>query len=192
MSEIAVVTGASRGIGRAIAIQLSKAGYDVHGTYNSSKESADQLSAEFGIKFHQVDLSNRTQTLSLVKELSSLQIATLVNDAGIYEADELENMNYQNWDNHLAINLTAPLILSLELSKAMQSGSSIVNITSTDGMMGAFDGLSYAASKAALINTTKSLGNFLGPKGIRVNALLHPAGLMQPWSQMCQPKHPKK
>lgn len=171
MKKIVIVTGASRGIGRAIAVQLAKAGYEVHGVFASSKEQADQLSKEYGIVFHQADLSQRGQTLKLAKELSQLKIHALVNNAGIWEADELSDMDYGVWDKTLEVNLTAPLILSQRLAPSMSSGSSIVNITSTDGLMGAFDGMSYAASKAALINVTKSLGNYLGSRNIRVNAV---------------------
>lgn len=166
-----IVTGASKGIGRAIAIQLVKSGYEVHGVYNSSKDEADKLAEEHGIIFHQADLSQREQTLRLAEELSSLQIHALVNDAGIFEMDTLDDMDYAVWDKTLEVNLTAPLILSQKLSKSMAAGSSIVNIASTDGMIGAFDGTSYAASKAALMNITKSLGIFLGPKNIRINAV---------------------
>jgi 3-oxoacyl-[acyl-carrier protein] reductase len=171
MSKIAVVTGASKGIGQATAIKLAGSGYEVHGVYNTSKEEADKLSSEYGIIFHQANLSQRDQTINLANDLSSLQIHALINDAGIYEADDLDDIDYGNWDKTLEVNLTAPLILSLQLSKSMQLGNSIVNIASTDGMVGAFDGLSYAASKAALINITKTLGNYLGPKGIRANAI---------------------
>ncbi len=171
MKQIVIVTGASRGIGRAIAIQLAQAGYEIHGVYNSSKDAADQLAKDQGIIFHQVDLSQREQTLRLAEELSSLRIHALVNDAGIFEVDNLEDMDYAAWDKTLEVNLTAPLILSQKLSKSMSPGSSIVNIASTDGMIGAFDGTSYAASKAALMNVTKSLGIYLGSKNIRVNAI---------------------
>jgi NAD(P)-dependent dehydrogenase (short-subunit alcohol dehydrogenase family) len=171
MNKTVIVTGASKGIGRAIAIQLVKSGYEVHGVYNSSKDEADQLTKEHGIIFHQADLSQREQTLKLAEELLPLQIHALVNDAGIFEMDNLDDMDYAIWDKTLEVNLTAPLILSQKLSKSMSSGSSIVNIASTDGMIGAFDGASYAASKAALMNVTKSLGIHLGPKNIRVNAV---------------------
>lgn len=171
MKQTVIVTGASKGIGRAIAIQLIKSGYEVHGVYNSSKEEADKLAAEYGITVHQADLSQREQTLRLAEELSSLQIHALVNDAGIFEMDNLDDMDYSIWDRTLEVNLTAPLIFSQRLSKSMTAGSSIVNIASTDGMIGAFDGTSYAASKAALMNVTKSLSIHLGPKNIRVNAV---------------------
>lgn len=169
--KTAIVTGASQGIGKAIAIKLVKAGYTVHGVYNSSAAEANKLAGNYGIIFHQADLSKRQETIKLAKELSKLKPDALVNDAGIWVADNLSNMTYDNWDKTMEINLTAPLILSMEISKLMPDGSSIVNISSTDGMIGAYDGLSYSASKAALINITKSLGNYLGQKGIRLNAV---------------------
>lgn len=171
MKKIVIVTGASSGIGRAIAVQLARAEYEVHGVFNNSKEEANQLSKEYGIIFHQADLSQREQTVKFAEEISQLKIHALVNNAGIWEADDLSNMDYGVWDKTLEVNLTAPLILSQRLASSMNSGSSIVNITSTDGLMGAFDGTSYAASKAALINVTKSLGNYLGSHNIRVNAV---------------------
>jgi len=152
-------------------VQLAADGYEVHGTYNSSKEAANQLSKAHGIVFHQADLSQRAQTLQLTEELAGLKIHALINNAGIWEADNLDAMDYALWDKTFEVNLTAPLILSQQLGKCMSAGSSIVNITSTDGFIGAFDGTSYSASKAALISVTKSLGIHLGPKNIRVNAI---------------------
>jgi NAD(P)-dependent dehydrogenase (short-subunit alcohol dehydrogenase family) len=169
--NIVLVTGSSRGIGKAIAIELVKAGYEVHGTYNASKEEADKLSAEYGISFHQADLAKRGDTLRLATELSSLNLYALVNNAGIWEMDKVSNMDFATWDRTIEVNLTAPVILSTLLAKSMAKGSSIVNISSTDGLTGAYDGLSYSASKAGLISITKSLGNTLGAKGIRVNAI---------------------
>jgi NAD(P)-dependent dehydrogenase (short-subunit alcohol dehydrogenase family) len=167
-----IITGASKGIGKAIALRLVEAGYEVHGTYNSSKSEADKLAAEHGIMFHQADLSSREDTQRLAAELASLpNIQGLVNDAGIWVADNLDSMDYANWDKTLAVNLTAPLVLSLTVGKVMQPGGSIVNIASTDGMKGAYDGLSYSASKAGLINLTQTLGIHFGPKGVRVNAI---------------------
>ena len=171
MSKIAVVTGASKGIGKAIAIRLAQEGYEVHGVFCSSKTEAQQLSQEFGILFHQADLSKRSETMRLAEEFAGLQPQALVNDAGIWQADNLESMSYENWDKAMEVNVTAPLILSLAIGKSMPTRGSIVNIASTDGHIGAFSGLSYSASKAALMNITKSLGNHFGPKGVRVNAV---------------------
>ncbi len=166
-----LVTGSTRGIGKAIALELVKAGYEVHGTYNAAKDEADKLSSEHGIVFHQADLAKRDNTLQFVEELSGLELYAVINNAGIWEMDKPMNMDYATWDRTIEVNLTAPLILSTALAKRMKSGSSIVNISSTDGMTGGYDGLSYAASKAGLISVTKSLGNTLGAKGIRVNAI---------------------
>ncbi len=171
MSKQVLVTGSTRGIGKAIALELVKAGYKVHGTYNASKNEADKLGAEHGIVFHQADLAKRDDTLRLVEELSSLNLYAVVNNAGIWEMDKPMDMDYATWDRTLEVNLTAPLILSTALGKHMERGSSVVNISSTDGMSGGYDGLSYSASKAGLISITKSLGNTLGAKGIRVNAI---------------------
>ena len=169
--KIVIVTGASKGIGRAIAIRLIEANYNVHGVHSNSLADADQLTAEYGIIFHQADLSHREQTLKLAKELSILKPHALINNAGIWEMDEMDGNDFSTWDKTLEVNLTAPFILSRLLSKSMDSGSSIINIASTDGLTGAYNGISYSASKAALINVTKSLGNTLGPKNIRVNAI---------------------
>jgi NAD(P)-dependent dehydrogenase (short-subunit alcohol dehydrogenase family) len=109
--------------------------------------------------------------LKLAEELSSLDIYALVNNAGIWEMDKVADMTYDVWDKTLEVNLTAPVILATTLGKSMKPGSSIVNISSTDGLTGGYNGLSYSASKAGLISITKSLGNTLGSKGVRVNAV---------------------
>lgn len=169
--KIALVTGATQGIGKAIALQLVKAGYQVHGVYNSSNAEAEALRNDHGIIFHQADLSVRAQTEKLAQELAGLSVYTLVNNAGIWQPDDLNHPKYEVWDKTLEVNTTAPLILSLTLGKAMSTGGSIVNITSTDGLLGAYNGLSYAASKSALISLTKTLAIHFGPKGVRVNAI---------------------
>jgi 3-oxoacyl-[acyl-carrier protein] reductase len=167
----AAVTGSSRGIGKAIAIELSKAGYEVHGTYNNSQEEADKLASEYGILFHRADLAKRDDTLRLAQKLSSLSLHALINNAAAWEKDKVSDMDFATWDNIIEVNLTAPVILSTLIAQSMSKGGSIVNISSTDGMTGAYDLLSYSASKAGLMSITKSLGNSLGAKGIRVNAI---------------------
>ncbi len=169
--RIVIVTGASQGIGRAIAVQLALAGYTVHGTYSSSSESAEELAKKHSIIFHKVDFSHREQTLEMAEMLTKLKPYALINNAGVWEMDDLNKPNFDNWDKTLEVNLTAPLILSRIVGKSMASGSSIVNISSTDGLTGAYGGISYSASKAGLINATKSLGNTFGPLGVRVNAI---------------------
>ena len=165
-----LVTGATRGIGKAIALDLAEKGYEVHGIFNQSKSETEKLKNS-GIIFHQADLSLRADTLRIAKELVGLNFFAIVNNAGIWEADSIDDADLDIWDRTIEVNLTAPFILSSVLGKTLSKGGSIVNIASTDGMMGAYDGISYSASKSALINLTKSLGNYFGPKGVRVNAI---------------------
>jgi NAD(P)-dependent dehydrogenase (short-subunit alcohol dehydrogenase family) len=171
MNKTILLTGASQGIGRATAILLSKTGYIVHGTYKSHGEDAKQLSDQYGIIFHQVDLADRDQTIKLANQLADLNLDGLVNNAGTFELEHWDSFDYDTWDITLQVNLTAPLILTHILSETMPKGASIVNIASTDGYKAAFNTIAYGASKAALIHLTKSLSVNLGPKGIRVNAV---------------------
>lgn len=170
MSTVAV-TGASSGIGRTIAIELAEAGHEVHGSFCHSQSEAEKLQDEYGITFHQVDLGVRAETLKYAEVLRSLGLHALVNNAAEWKKDVLSDMDYSTWDRILEVNLTAPMILSTMIADTMAEGASIVNIASTDGLIGAYDLLSYSASKAGLMQVTKSLGNTLGAQGVRVNAI---------------------
>lgn len=169
--RVALVTGASRGIGQAICKQLVSEAYTVYGTYHASEERAQALREMLGVRILQVDFRHREQTRALIDQLSDVRLDALVNNAGMFEPEDFEDFDFEIWDRTLEVNLTAPLFLSVKLQDQIAAGGAIVNVASTDGMIGAFDSLSYAASKATLINVTRSLANNLGPKGIRVNAV---------------------
>lgn len=171
MNKRILVTGASQGIGRAIALQLVGDGYEVHGTFRSHEDQAQKLTKEHGITFYKVDFADRDQTLQFAKQVSQLKLDGLVNNAGIFELESWEDLSYDTWDRIFQVNLTAPLILTHIISASMQSGASIVNICSTDQFKAAFNTLAYGASKAGLDHLTKSLSANLGPKGIRVNGI---------------------
>ena len=166
-----MVTGASRGIGRAIAVTLAGAGYAVHGTYKESERDAEHLAAQHGIIFHRVDLANRDETRRLADTLSQLNLSALINNAAAWERDCIDRLDLDLWDRILEVNLTAPVLLATLVADSMSAGGCIVNIASTDGLTGAYDLLAYSASKAGLISITKSLGNTLGGRGIRVNGI---------------------
>ncbi len=172
-APVAVVTGVAGGIGGAIARRLLTEGYEVHGTYRSGEPAARALHGEYphAVHLYHADLSNRQGTLDLCKRLESLRIDALVNNAGTVLFEDFDNFDLSVWDTTLELNLTAPLILSQFFVSRMSARGSLVNIASTDGFTGTFATLSYAASKAALINLTKSLGNLYGKRGLRANAV---------------------
>ncbi|MBN2016263.1 SDR family oxidoreductase [Candidatus Dojkabacteria bacterium] len=172
MQKTALVTGISRGIGKAICEKLVKKGYFVHGTYNTGKKEAEEVKKKLkNVEIYQVDFADREQTLGLVKKLGRQKFDAIVNNAGMYEPEEFEEYDVKIWDKTMEVNLNAPLLICLKLCKNVKEGGSIVNIASTDGLIGSFASMAYSASKAALINITKSLANNLGKRNVRVNAI---------------------
>lgn len=171
--RVAVVTGVSNGIGNSVARTLLGDGWEVHGTYRSDAAAAAALAGEFPQSLHlyQSDLSTRAGIMDLCHRLGHLAVDALVNNAGVVLFEDFENFDMAQWDQTLELNLTAPLILSQFFMSRMKQGGAVVNVASTDGFTGTFATLSYAASKAALINLTKGLGNIFGTKGLRVNAV---------------------
>lgn len=171
--RIILVTGATRGIGRAITEKLLSEGNTVYGVYKESSEQANELATKHGdrIKLYQANLADNEQLNSLVEQLKDTQFDGIVNNAGIVYLTKWDEFSFSEWDETLAVNLTAPLKLVHALRNNLKSGSAIVNIASVDGFCAAFDTVAYAVSKAGLISLTKSLAAILGPKNIRVNAV---------------------
>jgi NAD(P)-dependent dehydrogenase (short-subunit alcohol dehydrogenase family) len=171
--KVAVVTGVSKGIGGAIALRLLEDGYEVHGSFNSDADGAESLRAKFPKKAHmyQADFSQRTGSKSFCERLASLKVDAVVNNAGIVMFEDFDSFDFGIWDRTLEVNLTTPLVLAQFFASRMNAGGALVNVASTDGMTGTFASLSYAASKAALLNLTKALGNLYGLRGLRANAV---------------------
>lgn len=171
-SKAALVTGVSRGIGKAIAIRLLNDGYRVHGTFNTGREEAEALAREQAeLTIHQADFSRPEGVKRLLTALAGEPIDAIVNNAGVFEMESLDEFPFEVWEHTLEVNLTAPLRIVLGLREQIRPGGAIVNVASLDGLVGSFASMSYSASKAALINLTKSLGNNLGRDGVRVNAI---------------------
>jgi NAD(P)-dependent dehydrogenase (short-subunit alcohol dehydrogenase family) len=170
--KLALVTGASRGIGRAIALGLLKEGYEVIGTFNTGQKEAEQLAKEHkGLSWIQADFAEHQQVEQLVQKLKTRRFDAIVNNAGVIQFEDFENFDWPIWTTTFQVNLHTPLFIVLGLQDQLNAGAAVVNISSLDGLVGSFASMSYSASKAALINLTKSLGNNLGRRGIRVNAL---------------------
>jgi NAD(P)-dependent dehydrogenase (short-subunit alcohol dehydrogenase family) len=168
----ALVTGVSKGIGQAICLKLLGDGYTVHGTYNTGRDEAERLAAGCGgLTVYQADFRDPDSTTRLLAAVRNYRFDAIVNNAATAEAEDFDNFDYGIWTRTFEVNVNAPLRIVLGLKDQIEAGGSIVNIASLDGLTGAFGSMSYAASKAALINMTKSLGNNFGLRGIRVNAV---------------------
>lgn len=167
-----LVTGASKGIGMAIAEALVEAGATVVGTYNTGARGAEELLAAGVAEMIHVDLTDRAQTAEVLATLATkAPLDGIVNNAGIIEFEKWDEMTLESWDRVFDVNVRAILATTMALGKLMPSGSSIVNVASTDGLIGSYSSISYSASKAALINLTKSLADVLGSSNVRVNAV---------------------
>ena len=178
--KVAIVTGASRGIGKAIAEQFIAQGAQVAFTYRSSAEAAaaleKELSAEGGtVKGFQSDAASMTDAERLVGEVVEAfgTVDIVINNAGITDDTLLMRMTEEQWDRVISVNLKSCFNLTKAVMRTMlkaRSGS-IVNISSVVGVQGNAGQANYAASKAGILGFTKSVALELGSRNIRCNAI---------------------
>jgi len=178
--QTAVVTGASRGIGKAIAIFLAKEGAEVIINYSSSIENANKVVSEidsFGGKAYplQADISNETSVNELIKTVleKNNKIDVLVNNAGITKDGLLMRMKTDDWKKVLDLNLSGVFYCTRAISRQMlkQKKGRIINITSVVGLMGNPGQANYSAAKAGVIGLTQSAAKEFASRGITVNAV---------------------
>jgi NAD(P)-dependent dehydrogenase (short-subunit alcohol dehydrogenase family) len=175
--QVAVVTGAARGIGRRVALALAERGYAVAANDLSPPE-------ETLIEFEQVgaealaisgDVSDEEAVREMVGDVMENfgRVDVLVNNAGISGIVPAEQTALADWNRILAVNLTGPFLMSREFGKEMlrQGSGSIVNISSVAGLLGVSDRAAYNASKHGLIGLTRTLAAEWGGRGVRVNAV---------------------
>ncbi len=178
--KIALVTGASRGIGKSIALTLASYGATVIVNYNGSKEKAEAVVEEIvnqggNAKAYGCNVSDyaavETMMKDIVKEFGALDI--LVNNAGITKDGLLMKMSEADYDSVLDINLKGTFNCIKHISRQMlkQRGGRIINLSSVVGVYGNAGQVNYAASKAGVIGITKSVAKELGSRGITVNAV---------------------
>jgi len=174
---LAVITGGSRGIGRAFVIEAARRGFDVVFSYRSREADAAKT-CELAQDLDGEAISVRAD-LERFEELQKVvdaahargQVSLLVNNAGIGEEFTLEQLTREGWERSIAINLTAPAFLAKELKADLVSRrGAILNVSSDGGVAGSLHGAPYGATKAGLIGLTKTLARELAPH-VRCNAI---------------------
>jgi 3-oxoacyl-[acyl-carrier protein] reductase len=169
--KTALVTGASRGIGRAIASELAAAGASVVIGYRSGQEEAEALASELGARAVQADVSSAEEAARLVAEAGNVDI--LVNNAGLTRDGLLARMPDDDWRTVFETNLSSVFYTCRAVCRPMMKkrAGSIVNVSSIVGVHGNWGQTNYAASKAGIIGFTKSLARELGSRNVRANVV---------------------
>lgn len=178
--KVAIVTGGTRGIGRAIALKLADHGANIVINYRNSDKEAEELKGileEKGVKVLAVkcDISNFEDSKNLMDKCKEVfgKIDILVNNAGITKDTLIMRMKEEDFDNVIDVNLKGTFNCAKHASAIMlkQRFGKIINMTSVVGIAGNAGQVNYAASKAGVIGLTKSLAKELGSRGITVNAV---------------------
>ena len=179
-NKTAIVTGGTRGIGRAIVLELAKTGCNVAFNYSKSDDLANELLKEIealGVKAmaKKADVSDFESAKDMIKEVKDNfgQIDFLVNNAGITRDKLLALMKEEDWDDVININLKSVYNFSKAVIMTMvkQKSGNILNITSVSGIAGVAGQANYSASKAGMIGFTKALAKEVGKANINVNAI---------------------
>lgn len=177
MKKVILVTGASRGIGRNIALTLANEGNIVIANYNKSEDKAIELEKEnSNITIYKADVSKKDEVQQMVKFVIEKfgRIDVLVNNAGIYKFNFIQDIEEEEWDNIINTNLKSVFLCSKEVVKQYMVNAKngcIINISSVNGLVGAACEVHYCASKAGIDGITKGLAKELGPSNIRVNSI---------------------
>lgn len=176
----ALVTGASRGIGRAIATLFAESGYNVLINYNNSEQEAINLYNEliekgYSVCTYKADISKKEEVNSMVNYCIGKfeRLDVLVNNAGISRTNLFTDITYEEWHEVMDINLNGVFYTTKKALQYMlpEMSGKIINISSIWGMVGGSYEVHYSASKAAVIGMTKALAKELGPSNIQVNCI---------------------
>jgi 3-oxoacyl-[acyl-carrier protein] reductase len=167
--KLALVTGGSRGIGRAIAVELAHAGAEVVVGFNAGRDEAEAVAAEIGGRAVQADVSDAASAAALVEAAGDVDV--LVNNAGLTRDGLLARMSDDDWRAVIDTNLSSVFYTCRAVTRPMMKkrSGSIVNVSSIVGVHGNWGQTNYAASKAGMIGFTKSLARELGSRNVRAN-----------------------
>ncbi len=175
-----LVTGGTKGIGKAIALEFLQLGYEVVINYSSDEEAALATQSEFNmLGFCPIllcaDVSDEVQVRDMFREYFSIydKIDVLVNNAGISLYEVIQDTTLSDWERVFAVNMRGAFLCSREVCDKMigAGGGCIINISSVWGEVGASCEVAYSASKAAVIGFTKALSKELAPSNVRVNCV---------------------
>jgi 3-oxoacyl-[acyl-carrier protein] reductase len=169
--KLALVTGGSRGIGRAIALELGRAGAEVVVGYRTGREEAESVATEIGGRAVEADVSDAESAKALVETAGDVDV--LVNNAGLTRDGLLVRMSDEDWRTVIDTNLSSVFYTCRAAARPMmrKRAGSIVNVSSIVGVHGNWGQTNYAASKAGIIGFTKSLARELGSRNVRANVV---------------------
>jgi 3-oxoacyl-[acyl-carrier protein] reductase len=169
--KTALVTGGSKGIGRAIVLELAEAGASVVVGYRTGRDEAEAVASQIGGRAVEADVSDSDSAAALVETAGELDI--LVNNAGLTRDGLLARMSDDDWDTVIQTNLSSVFYTCRAVARPMMKrrGGAIVNVSSIVGVHGNAGQTNYAASKAGIIGFTKSLARELGSRGVRANVV---------------------
>jgi len=174
----ALVTGGSRGIGRAIALALAEQGVSVAACYHTESEDMRSLAAELerygnGSYMVQVDISSKESVARMAESVRQRfgKLNILVNNAGVISHIPLAAMEFDQWQQVIATNLTSLYLVTHAMQSMLVEGGSIINVGSAVASVGIPARTHYTASKAGVVGFSRSLCKEMGPRGIRVNVI---------------------
>src|SRR5881275_12104 len=184
MARVAVVTGGTRGIGRAISTTLKDAGYRVAANYGHDDATARQFSEETGIPVYKFDVADFAACVEGIKAIEAQlgPVEVLVNNAGITRDTTIHRMSFEQWNAVIQTNLASCFNMSRAVIEGMRDRrfGRIVNIGSINGQAGQYGQVNYAAAKSGIHGFTKALAQEGAARGITVNAVVPPAPMMMP------------
>jgi acetoacetyl-CoA reductase len=175
MARVAVVTGGTRGIGRAISVALKDAGYRVAAVYAGDDEAANRFTEDTGIPVFKFDVGDSAACADGVNaiEAALAPVDILINNAGITRDTTMHRMSFEQWSSVIQTNLTSCFNMTRQVIEGMRARGfgRIVNIGSINGQAGQFGQVNYAAAKAGMQGFTKALAQEGAARGVTVNVI---------------------